>query len=85
MEECLLAASARDFKDRYPQLADQEKVEWKPAVYFRINSYAWMEAVVSYPVEPKDTASRRNRILRYALPLLNNEPDKVKFPEGTLR
>ena len=85
VEECLLSASTKDFKDKYPQLADQDKVEWKPAVYFRINSYAWMEAVVSYPVEPKDAAGRRNRILRYALPLLNNEPDKVKFPEGTLR
>ena len=85
VEECLLSASTKDFKDKYPQLANQDKVEWKPAVYFRINSYAWMEAVVSYPVEPKDAAGRRNRILRYALPLLNNEPDKVKFPEGTLR
>jgi len=44
-----------------------------------------MEAVVTYPVEPKDTSERRNRILRYALPLLNESPDKVKFPEGTQR
>lgn len=85
VEECLLTASSRDFKECYPQLEIQKNEQWKPAVYFRINSFAWMEAVVSYPVEPKDTTGRRNRILRYALPMLNEAPDKVKFPEGTLR
>ncbi len=85
VEDCLLEASIRDFKERYPQLATQKQEQWEPAVYFRINTFAWMEAVVSYPVEPKDTTGRRNRILRYALPKLNEVPDKVKFPEGTLR
>lgn len=83
VEECLLEASRRDFKECYPEFAAQE--QWEPAVYFRINTFAWMEAVVSYPVEPLDTTGRRNRILRYALPLLNEAPDKVKFPEGSLR
>ncbi len=85
VEECLLAAAERDFRERYQQLATSGKEQWKPAVYYRVNSFAWMEAVISYPVEPNDTTGRRNRILRYALPLLNAEPDKVKFPEGTLR
>ena len=85
LEECLLAAAVRDFKERYPHFASREIERWEPAVYFRNNSFAWMEAVVSYPVEPEDTTGRRNRILRYALPLLNAAPDKVKFPEGTLR
>ena len=85
VEECLLLAAIRDFKERYPQLVTEEDDQWEPAVYFRINTFAWMEAVVSYPVEPKDTTGRRNRILRYALPMLNEAPDKVKFPEGALR
>lgn len=85
VEDCLLAAAARDFRERYQQLATSGREQWKPAVYFRVNSFAWMEAVISYPVEPKDTTGRRNRILKYALPLLNAAPDKVKFPEGTLR
>ncbi|TYB75820.1 mechanosensitive ion channel family protein [Bizionia myxarmorum] len=85
IENCLLEASRRDFKERYPNLADKKHLQWDPAVYFRINSFAWMEAVISYPVEPKDTTDRRNRILRYALPLLNAAPEKVKFPEGSLR
>ena len=85
IEECLLLACNRDFKERYPQLATQKYENWNPTVYFRINMYAWIEAVVSYPVEPRDTTERRNHILKYALPLLNAQPDKVKFPEGTLR
>ena len=85
VEECLLSAATRDFEEYYPQLANLKNKQWKPAVYFRINAFAWMEAVVSYPVKPKDATERRNRILKYALPLLNKEPDKVKFPEGALR
>ena len=85
VEECLLSASIKDFDEQYSKFANQENEQWKPAVYFRINSFAWMEAVVTYPVKPKDAAGRRNRILKYALPMLNSEPDKVKFPEGTLR
>lgn len=85
VEDCLLEAVQKDFKERYPQFADQKNEQWEPAVYFRVNTYAWMEAVVSYPVEPTDATARRNRILKYVLPILNEAPDKVKFPEGTLR
>ncbi|GGW24930.1 mechanosensitive ion channel family protein [Arenibacter certesii] len=85
VEECLLQAAIRDFKESYPQLANQKYVKWDAAVHFRISKYAWIEGVVAYPVEPKDTTARRNRILKYALPLLNEAPDKVKFPEGALR
>ncbi|MFA5669294.1 MAG: mechanosensitive ion channel domain-containing protein [Balneolaceae bacterium] len=85
VEDCLLEATNRDFKECYPEITEQKNKEWGPAVYFRINTFAWMEAVVTYPVEPKDTTGRRNRILKYALPMLNAEPDKVKFPEGTQR
>lgn len=84
VEECLLEASLQDFRELYPHLLNKQ-TEWMPAVYFRINAYAWMEAVISYPVEPVDTTGRRNRILRYALPMLNKAPDKVKFPEGAFR
>ncbi|MDT0295027.1 mechanosensitive ion channel family protein [Mesonia ostreae] len=85
VEDCLLTVCLDDFKERYPQLDAQKKNEWEPAVYFRINSYAWMEAVISYPVEPLDTTGRRNRILKNALPKLNGAPDKVQFPEGSFR
>lgn len=85
VETCLMEASLKDFKEKYPDRATLNDEQWEPMVYFRTNTYAWMEAVITYPVEPLDTTGRRNRILKYALPMLNQAPDKVKFPEGTLR
>ncbi|MBJ7881674.1 mechanosensitive ion channel family protein [Gelidibacter salicanalis] len=85
VETCLLEASKEDFNKRYPQIAERNYEHWKPAVYFRNNEFAWMEAVISYPVEPKDTTERRNRILKTVLPMLNAAPDKVQFPEGARR
>lgn len=82
VESCLKDAVVQDFKEKYPNLSLKGN---EPDVYFRINNYAWLEAVVSYPVEPKDTTGRRNRILRLALPMLNAAPDKVGFPEGSKR
>lgn len=84
VEACLLAAADGDFAERYPDGGDAAS-DNAAAVYFRVNTYAWLEAVVSYPVEPADTTGRRNRLLRRALPALNREPGKVQFPEGALR
>lgn len=84
VEACLADAAMADFKERYPQL-DPALPEHRPEVYFRNNPYAWLEAVVTYPVEPRDTTGRRNRILRRALPALNSQPGKVQFPEGIQR
>lgn len=85
VEDCLLEAARQDFKTRYPSVDMRKHLQWEPAVYFRNNVYAWMEAVISYPVEPTDTTERRNRILKIALPLLNAAQHKVKFPEGAVR
>lgn len=82
VEACLVEAAMRDFKKQYPK---RHTTGNEPDVYFRVNTYAWLEAVVTYPVEPGDTTGRRNRILRYALPKLNEQPEKVGFPEGTKR
>lgn len=81
VEQCLLEAAKADFRQRFPDRDNENDA----SVYFRVNTYAWLEAVISYPVEPGDTTGRRNRILRRALPLLNAQPDKVRFPEGTMR
>ncbi len=85
IEDCLLEAARQDFKEKYPRIEMQKHTQWEPAVYFRNNSFAWMEAVISYPVQPRDTTGRRNRILKRALPKLNAAPDLVKFPEGVVR
>ncbi len=85
VEDCLLEAALKDFREKYPNLAKDNPTLWAPAVYFRNNSFAWMEAVISYPVEPADTTGRRNRILKHSLPLMNARPEEVQFPDGTLR
>ncbi len=81
--EVLCQAARKDFEENYLNVYTALTVE--PAVYFRTNAYAWMEAVVSYPVLPTETTPRRTRILTAALPILNAAPDKVKFPEGVAR
>lgn len=83
VEQCLLEAATQDFKLRYPKYVKSPR--WTPAVYFRVNQYAWLEAVISYPVMPRDTTVRRTEIMKLAMPELNAQPDKVKFPEGTKR
>jgi small-conductance mechanosensitive channel len=84
VEECLLFAAREDYKEHYAEFAPAIK-ELEPAVYFRVNIYAWLEAVISYPVLPMETTPRRTRILKRALSLLNQEPGKVQFPEGAAR
>ena len=85
VEECLKTATEEDFKKEYPNLNHGKNNPWESSVYFRVNERAWLEAVVSYPVQPYDTTGRRNRILKTVLPMLNKHPEKVQFPEGSLR
>lgn len=85
VEQCLIEAAQQDFINEYRHEKNINLDDWLPSVYYRVNQNSWLEAVISYPVEPEDTTGRRNRILRIALPMLNREPDKVQFPEGTRR
>lgn len=85
VEECLLEAALQDFQKKYPQYDLKRYPYWKPVVYFRVNKYSWLEAVVSYPVDPLETTPRRTRILKSALETLNRNPQRVQFPEGNRR
>ena len=84
VEEALLTAAREDYREQYANFAPLNS-ELEPAVYFRVNVYAWLEAVVSYPVLPIETTPRRTRILKRSLFLLNKYPEKAQFPEGTGR
>lgn len=84
VEESLLTAAREDYQEQYAQFAPLNN-ELAPAVYFRVNVYAWLEAVVSYPVLPVETTPRRTRILKRALFLLNKHPEKSLLPDGTAR
>src|SRR5690625_4923537 len=85
VEECLKTAAEEDFKNEYSKLMQGKNNPWESAVYFRVNERSWVEAVITYPVQPYDTTGKRNRILRAVLPMLNKQPEKVQFPEGTSR
>ena len=85
VEKCLLDAASEDFKTRHPQFDLDSIPQWKPDVYFRVNTYAWMEAVISYPVKPIETTIRRTAILKLALQKMNAQPTKALFPAGAER
>ena len=84
VEDSLLQAVTEDFNEKYANLVKADET-YDPAVYFRVNTYSWLEAVVSYPVLPMETTPRRTRILKKALHILNSAPERVLFPEGNRR
>ena len=56
-----------------------------PSVGFRINNNTWVEAMVTYLVEPKKATDIRSRIIKNVLAELLQEPDKVLFPKSNAR
>lgn len=83
IENVLLEAAKIDFDAQYPHYVKRRQKLLEPDVYFRNNNFGWMEAVISYPVQPSDTSARRNRILKTALVNLNAEPHRVKFAKNS--
>lgn len=85
VEEVLLKVANEDFNQRYPSTTEARRELLKANVFFKTSDYAWVEAVITYPVDPLDTTVRRNLILKDSLPILNQYPQRVQFPEGTKR
>jgi small-conductance mechanosensitive channel len=56
-----------------------------PFVAFRINANTWVEALVTYLVEPKKATDTRSRIIKKVLAELLREPDKALFPKSNNR
>ena len=56
-----------------------------PFVAFRINANTWVEASVTYLVNPKKAADTRSRIIKKVLAELNKTPDKAMFPKSNAR
>jgi small-conductance mechanosensitive channel len=63
----------------------QVDVKEYPFVAFRINTNTWVEASVTYLVNPKKAADTRTRIIKKVLAELNRSPDKAMFPKGNAR
>jgi small-conductance mechanosensitive channel len=64
---------------------DELEIKEYPFVTFRVNPNTWVEASITYLVEPKQASSVRSRIIKEAIPALLKEPDRVLFPKGNAR
>lgn len=73
----------RDLLARTP--VDHLEVRERPTVQFRVSENTWVEAIVRYLVEPKDSGRVRTRLTQNILAALNAEPERVLFPKGPNR
>jgi small-conductance mechanosensitive channel len=81
-----VAQRIHELKDLIEQTpVDELDIKEYPYITFRTNTNTWLEASVTYLVEPKQAANLRTRILKRALRELLKEPDKVMFPKSNAR
>jgi small-conductance mechanosensitive channel len=64
---------------------DELEIREYPYVLFKTHMNTWIEANVTYLVEPKRAASLRTAIIKKAVAQLLREPDRVMFPKSNAR
>jgi small-conductance mechanosensitive channel len=64
---------------------DQLEVREEPTVFFRVNENGWLDAIVRYLVDPKESGRMKTVLIRKMLLRLNEDPDRVLFPKGAAR
>jgi small-conductance mechanosensitive channel len=64
---------------------DHLEVREEPAVFFRVSENTWLEAILRYLVEPKQSGRVKTRLIQELLRRLNAEPERAKFPKSNLR
>jgi small-conductance mechanosensitive channel len=64
---------------------DELEVKEFPFVNFRINANTWVEVLLIYLVEPKQSGAVRSRLIKRILDELGRSPDKVMFPKTNAR
>ena len=64
---------------------DELQIKEYPFVSFRTNTNTWVEALVTYLVEPKKAAMIRTLTVQEAVKTLKTQPGKVMFPKGDSR
>ncbi len=64
---------------------DDLEVQERPVVVFRVNANTWINAIVRYVVDPKQSGPVKTRLTKKLLKALNAAPDKVLFPRSNLR
>lgn len=61
------------------------KVRERPAIFFRTSENTWVEVVVRYLVEPKESGRVKSKLIKIILGKLALSKDKVEFPSGNMR
>ncbi len=64
---------------------DQLEVREYPSIILRAHENTWVEVVVRYLVEPKNSGQVKNRIFKNVIEHLNKYPDRVMFPKTNMR
>jgi small-conductance mechanosensitive channel len=64
---------------------DELEIKEYPFVCFRVSNNTWVEAMVTYLVHPKKSATIRSNIIKKAITALLAQPDKVLFPKSNNR
>lgn len=81
-----MAERIRELKDIIEKTpVDELEIREYPYVIFRTNVNTWIEANVTYLVEPKRAASFRTAIVKKAVARLLSQPDRVMFPKSNAR
>jgi small-conductance mechanosensitive channel len=60
-------------------------VREKPTVIFRVHDNTWLQAIVRYVVDPRQSGPVKSRLMPRLLNALNEHPERVKFPKGDSR
>lgn len=81
-----MAQRIRDLKELIEKTpVDELEIKEYPYVIFRTNTNTWIEANLTYLVEPKKAASLRTTIVKKAVAELLRQPDRVMFPKSNAR
>ena len=64
---------------------DELEIRDYPFICFRINTNTWVEAIVTYLVEPRQAATIRSVLIKKIVAQLLQQPDKVMFPKTNAR
>jgi small-conductance mechanosensitive channel len=76
----------RELKDLISNTpVDELDIKEYPYITFRTNTNTWLEASVTYLVEPKQATAIRTRIIKRAVHALLKDPDRVMFPKSNAR
>lgn len=64
---------------------DEQQIRKYPFVSFRTNDNTWLQATVTYLVEPQKAAAMRSRILKSIIAEFQKNEERVMFPKGDSR